>query len=283
MIEKIAILTDSGSDVPAELAKQHNIFVLPLQVNYKDKSYRDGVDIQAETVFENLEKEVPTTSLPKGEDLAAIVDKIVKEGYTKILTIVLSSGLSGTCNMLKLSADQFDIPMVVIDTKNIGIGSGLTVIKAAQWLAAGNSFDEVVAKVEASIKTTKVFFVLSTLQYLIKGGRIGKVTGMLGTALELKPIITCDDDGVYTTVTKVRGRQKSIKTLVEKVLEVAHNHKKVLLGVAHANAPQEAQALKLELEAALKDKATIFIGSISPALGVHTGPGLLGVGIAEQD
>jgi DegV family protein with EDD domain len=280
MIEKIAILTDSGSDVPASMMQTHPIFILPLQVNYKDRSYRDGVDIDSKTVLENLKTEVPTTSLPFGEDLTHIISTIKAQGFTRIVAVILSSGLSGTFNMVKLHAQESEIPMDVFNTKNIGIGSGLTAIRAAQWVKDGLSFDELKIKIEESIQNTKVYFVLSTLEYLIKGGRIGKVSGFLGTALELKPLITCDDQGIYTTVAKVRGRQKSIKTLQEKVESFYSKDKQYLVGIAHANAPLEAQELKEKLMEVYRDQATYFFSEISPALGVHTGPGLLGVGIS---
>ncbi|MBS3991288.1 MAG: DegV family protein [Erysipelothrix sp.] len=280
MTEKIAILTDSGSDVPASMMQTHPIFILPLQVNYKERSYRDGVDIDSKTVLENLHKEVPTTSLPFGEDLEHLVSIIKAQGFTRIVAIMLSSGLSGTCNMVQLYAKESEIPMDVFDTKNIGIGSGLTAIRAAQWVQDGLSFDELKANIEESIANTKVFFVLSTLEYLIKGGRIGKVSGFLGTALELKPLITCDDQGIYTTIAKVRGRQKSVKALQNKVESFFDPNKKYLIGIAHANASEDAQALKENLMVLFHDQATYFFSEISPALGVHTGPGLLGVGIS---
>jgi DegV family protein with EDD domain len=280
MTEKIAILTDSGSDVPASMMQTHPIFILPLQVNYKGRSYRDGVDIDSKTVFENLHKEVPTTSLPFGEDLEHLVTTIKDQGFTRIVAVMLSSGLSGTCNMVQLYAKESEFPMDVFDTKNIGIGSGLTAIRAAQWVKEGLSFDQLKTNIEESIESTKVFFVLSTLEYLIKGGRIGKVSGFLGTALELKPLITCDEQGIYTTIAKVRGRQKSVKALQSKIESFFDPNKKYLIGIAHANASEDAQVLKENLQKLFHDQATYFFSEISPALGVHTGPGLLGVGIS---
>jgi DegV family protein with EDD domain len=280
MNEKIAILTDSGSDVPISIQQDHPIFILPLQVNYKDKSYRDGVDIDSKTVLENLKQEVPTTSLPTGDDFNELIQTIKAQGYTRIIGVILSSGLSGTFNMIQLHAKESEIPMEVFDTKNIGIGSGLSAIRAAKWAKEGLEYDQIVSNLKESIANTHVFFVLSTLEYLILGGRIGKVSGFLGTALELKPLITCDQEGVYTTVAKVRGRNKSIRTLKETAFSYLKEGNQYLIGVAHANAPDEALAFKEELERHFKDQATFFFSEISPALGVHTGPGLLGFGIS---
>jgi DegV family protein with EDD domain len=277
--QKIAILTDSGSDVPYDLAKSNNIFVVPLQVNYKDRSYRDGVDIDADTMYRRLKEEIPTTSLPIGEDIDKVLQDIEAQGYTHILAVVLSSGLSGTCNVLKLVAKESKLPMEVIDTKNIGIGSGLSVLKAAEFVRQGLSWDDLIVKVNETIQKTRVFFVLDTLEYLQKGGRIGKVTALIGYALDLRPIITCDSEGIYTTIAKARGRKVSINRCLELALEFAGDSNKITVGLAHGNALEEVLKLKELMTQKLGDRANIFIGQVSPALGVHTGPGLIGMGI----
>lgn len=277
--QKIAILTDSGSDVPYDIAKEMNIFVVPLQVNYKDRSYRDGIDIDADTMYNRLKEEIPTTSLPLGGDVDQVLQDIEKQGYTHILAVVLSSGLSGTCNLLKLVAKESKIPMEVIDTKNIGIGSGLSVIKAAKYVKEGLSWDDLLVKVNETVLKTRVYFVLDTLEYLQKGGRIGKVTALIGYALDLRPIITCDSEGIYTTVAKARGRKVSINRCLELALEFAGDSNHITIGLAHGNALDEVLKLKEHLVQKLGDRVTLFIGQVSPALGVHTGPGLIGMGV----
>ncbi|MGB7595409.1 MAG: DegV family protein [Erysipelotrichaceae bacterium] len=278
MSNKIAILTDSGSDVPAEIAKDMEIFVIPLQVNYKDISYRDGVDIDAQTVYDRLPVEIPTTSLPSGEDVSKVFQAIKDKGYTHVLAVVLSSGLSGTCNFLRLMAQDLPLPLYVVDTKNIGIGSGLCVIKAAQLVKSGMDWDELRVKMEEVVKKTKVYFVLNTLEYLQKGGRIGKVTALVGYVLDLKPIITCNEDGIYTTIAKARGRKTSITRCMNVALEFAEGAQNVTIGIVHGDAYDEMMNLK-DVMQARAPQAKIFTGQVSPALGVHTGPGLLGMGI----
>lgn len=277
--QKIAILTDSGSDVPYDIAKEMGIFVVPLQVNYKDRSYRDGIDIDADTMYNRLKEEIPTTSLPLGADIDKVLQDIEKQGYTHILVVVLSSGLSGTCSLLKLVAKESKIPMEVIDTKNIGIGSGLSVIKVAKYVKEGLSWDDLLVKVNEIVLKTRVFFVLDTLEYLQKGGRIGKVTALIGYALDLRPIITCDSEGIYTTVAKARGRKVSINRCLELALEFAGTSNHITIGLAHGNALDEVLKLKEHLIQKLGDRVTLYIGQVSPALGVHTGPGLIGMGV----
>jgi len=277
--QKIAILTDSGSDVPYDIAKEMNIFVVPLQVNYKDRSYRDGVDIDADTMYSRLKEEIPTTSLPLGSDIDKVLQDIEAQGCTHILAVVLSSGLSGTCNLLRLVAKESKLPIEVIDTKNIGIGSGLSVIKAAKYVKEGLSWEDLITKVNETVLKTRVFFVLDTLEYLQKGGRIGKVTALIGYALDLRPIITCDSEGIYTTVAKARGRKVSINRCLELALEFAGNSNHITLALAHGHALDEVLKLKEHLLQKLGDRVTLYIGQVSPALGVHTGPGLIGMGV----
>lgn len=277
--QKIAILTDSGSDVPYELAKEMNIFVVPLQVNYKDRSYRDGIDIDADTMYNRLKEEIPTTSLPLGADIDKVLHDIEAQGFTHILAVVLSSGLSGTCSLLRLVAKESKLPMEVIDTKNIGIGSGLSVVRAAKYVKEGLSWDDLLIKVNETVLKTRVYFVLDTLEYLQKGGRIGKVTALIGYALDLRPIITCDSEGIYTTVAKARGRKVSINRCLDMALEFAGTSNHITIGLAHGNALDEVLKLKEHLLQKLGDRVTLYIGQVSPALGVHTGPGLIGMGV----
>lgn len=279
MKHKIALLTDSGSDVPYYLVKELGIFVAPLQVNYKDHSYRDGIDIDAKTMYEQLPIEVPSTSLPLGDDITKIFEQIKANGYTHILAILLSSGLSGTFNLINLMESEAPVPMKVLDTKNIGIGSGLTVIKAAEFISSGLSFEEVIERVEETIEKTKVYFVLDTLEYLKKGGRIGKVSALIGYALDLRPIITCNDEGIYTTIAKARGRNVSINRCLQMALDFVKDAETFTVGLAHGQALEEVLILKKRLEADFGDKVKIYVGQVSPALGVHTGPGLIGMGI----
>ena len=278
MLNKIAILTDSGSDVPPEIAQDLEIFVVPLQVNYRDRSYLDGVDIDAQTVYDRLSSEVPTTSLPRGEDVVNVFKTIQAKGYTHVLAVVLSSGLSGTYNLLRVMSDELPLQMQVIDTKNIGIGSGLSVIKAARLVKEGMDWDNLLIKMEEVVKKTKVFFVLNTLEYLQKGGRIGKVTALVGYVLDLKPIITCNEEGIYTTISKARGRKTSINRCMNVALEFAKDAQNVTIGIVHGDALEEMMNLK-EVMQLRAPQAKIFTGQVSPALGVHTGPGLIGMGI----
>jgi len=281
---KIAILTDSCSDVPQNLLDRFRIYQMALSINYKDKSYRDRIDITPEEVYENLQNEIPHTSLPSMGEMHATIEKIVADGYTQIIIPVLSSGLSGTYNAIKTVCKDFmNTDIAVIDTKNIALGSGFFSIYAAQLVEKHLNFEEIVKKIENKIDDSHIYYSLQTLHYLVKGGRLGRVEGMLGSMLQIKPIISCDKDGIYYTVEKVRGRKQSINKLIEIVQDKIKDKKNYYLTICHGYAQEEADKIKERMNPYIKN-ATIFMeGQISPALGVHTGPGLIGIGYFDLD
>ena len=281
---KIAVMTDSCSDVPQTLLERFNIYQLALSINYKAKSYRDRIDITPEEVYKNLEIEIPHTSLPAMGEIHELIEKIIADGYNQIIIPVISSGLSGTYNAIKTVCDQYDsIKTAVIDTKNIALGSGFLSIYASQLVERNLSFQEITKKVEDKIKNSHIYYSLQTLQYLVKGGRLGRVEGAFGSLLQIKPIISCDKDGIYYTVAKVRGRKQSINKLIEIVEEELKDKSNYYLAVCHGYAQDEADKIKERIQSYV-DRATIYMeGQISPALGVHTGPGLVGIGFFDLD
>lgn len=277
--EKIAILVDSGCDVPESYAQADNIYVIPLKIIYQDAEYTDKVDITAEEIYDKLPLEIPKTSLPEGAYIQKMFEQIVSDGYNKVLAITISSGLSGTFNSVRLIAQDF--PMLetfMFDTKNIGIGAGVHAIRAAELVASGSGFDAISKVLSGEVKKSKIFFSVATLEYLQKGGRIGLVSSIVGNMLNLNPIISCNDDGIYYTVSKSRGRKKSLEKSVKLVKEYVGNHQKVRLFVAHGNAAKEAHIIVDALKAAIPQAVEVLFGQISPALVVHTGPGLIGIG-----
>lgn len=282
--EKIALLVDSGTDVPAEIMSQYGMYMLPLQIIYKDRTYTDKVDITAEEIYQRLPQEIPSTSLPDGETINKIFDRIKADGYEQVLAVTISSGLSGTYNVVRLMGEQRnDLDIFVLDTKNIGIGAGLQAIRAAELLNEGVTWQELKEQLLQEVVRNKVFFNVATLEYLQKGGRIGLVASILGNALKLNPIISCNDEGIYYTVAKSRGRKKSLDKTVELVKQYIGNHKQFRLAVAQGDALAEAKEMKTRLEQEFPQVKEIFFGQISPALVVHTGPGLLGVGVQLLD
>ena len=280
MKNKVAILVDSGTDVPQELIEKYQMYVIPLKIIYKDRVYTDKVDITPEEIYQRLPQEIPGTSLPDGETITKIFEQIKQDGYEKILAVTISCGLSGTYNIVRLIAQQQEeLEAYVLDTKNIGIGAGFSAIQAAKWLEEGMEWSLLIERLNELVKQTKVFFNVATLEYLQKGGRIGLVASILGTALKLNPIISCNDEGIYYTVGKARGRKKSLDRTVSYVKERVGTAKVFNLAVAHGDAKEEATEMMARLKEEFPQAQQIYFGQISPALVVHTGPGLLGVGV----
>ena len=282
--EKIAILADSGSDVPQDFSQAHHVYTLPLKVIYPDREYTDKVDISSQEVIDRMPGEIPKTSLPDGASIVAVFDEIKAAGYEKVIAVTISSGLSGTYNMVQMMAKDYEgLDIFVLDTKNIGIASGLQAIRAVELVESGLDFETICQKLAGEVFQNKVFFNVATLEYLQKGGRIGLVTAIFGTALKLNPIISCNEEGVYYTVAKSRGRKKSLAKSLELVKDFAGKSQKYRLAVAHAGAKEEAQEMMKRLTALLPNAVEQYFGEISPALVVHTGPGLLGVGVQVLD
>ena len=280
MKQKTALLVDSGIDVPPSIIKEYGRYSLPLKIIYKDREYSDGVDIQAEEVYSNLSVEIPKTSLPGAAEAISILDRIKSDGYENVLAVTLSSGLSGTYNMISLVAKDYEgLDVQVVDTKNIGIAGGMVAIRAAEYISEGMDFETLVKTVNEDVPDSKIFFCISTLEYLQKGGRIGLVSSMLGTALNLKPIISCNEEGIYYNVAKISGRKRSLDKMIDIATEYASKGKLYNLAVMHGGAAEDAEKVKEKLLSKLSKYKNVFEGQISPALGVHTGPGLVGIGV----
>jgi len=284
-IEKIAIITDSGTDVPKKYIDKYNMYVVPLIVNYNSRSYRDMIDIDIDTICDRLKEEIPTTSLPSIDDIRDTFERVLNDGYDKILVITISSGLSGTFNAMRIAADMYKerADIHLLDTKNIDIGAGFTAIRAGELIESGYSFDEIKEKLVDAVDNTKVYFCVKTLEYLRKGGRIGLVASMLGTALDLKPIMSCNDDGVYYVVSKTRGRKKSLKKALKEAVEYSKKYKKYNIALVNVQCADEAKEIEDSIKEVFPNVENVFTGAISPTLAVHTGPGLIGVGVQKID
>ena len=284
--DKIAILIDSGTDVPPAYIQQYHMFVAPLRIIFNEGEYNDGIDLTASQLYQRLPREVPKTSLPSAELVLQIIEQIRSEGYNKVLAITISSGLSGTYNMLNLLAGNIrDLDIYVYDTKNIAIGSGFSAIQAAKYIEQGMDWKTLKYTMEAETAKSKVFYCLDTLEYLQKGGRIGLVTAMLGTALNLKPIISCNAEGVYYTVAKVRGRQQSLKKVLDMSVQFAGNSKKYNVALIGSGLPglNDAASIRDQVLQKLPFRDTLIEGELGCCLGVHVGPGLVGVGVQILD
>ncbi len=276
----IAIVTDSGTDVPEALCHRWDIHVLPLLVQYEAMTCRDRVDITVQQVLDRLDLEIPKTSMPTLGDAVALLESLRDQGYKEALAVTISSGLSGTCQMLRLAAEDIEgMDVRVVDSRSIGIGAGALVIRAAELAAQGMGLDALEQSVEAMTRNIHVFFTMETLQYLQKGGRIGKMSAAVGNLLSVRPVITCNKEGVLQTVQKVRGNSAALEAAVSQTVKAVGNQKRFRLFVAHADAAKRARTAAEILKTRLPNAEEILLAEIGPALAVHSGPGLLGMGV----
>ena len=285
--QKIALLTDSCADLSPALAAENHIHIVPLRILCADGEYSDGMDIRGADIYKRLRAgELPQTSLPAGEDIEKVLRQIVMEGYDGVIAIMLSGGLSGTYNLVRLIAEECKglLPVRVYDSVSGSLGMGLTVLQIAEDIRNGMGWEELTERrVPQLIANTYPFFSVDTLEYLQKGGRIGKVTATAGMLLQIKPLLTFAGDGQLTSVAKVRGRHQVINKLVDLTVQRCGDHKRYNLAVANGGAPEEMALVREKLTAALPHYDHIWEGEIDGTLSVYIGDGVLGAAVQVLD
>ena len=276
----IKIVTDSTADIPQNLAEDLGIAVIPLYAKFGDKSYRDRVDIFEEEFYKKLISDPvhPTTSQPSPQDFADVYSELSQDA-SGIISVHISGKLSGTCNSALRAKEMVSekCPIEVVDSEMVSMGLGLIAIEAANIANSGKDFQQVVKEVKQLIPHTHVWALFDTLKYLAKGGRIGKAKSLLGSVLNIKPILTVKD-GEMAPATQARSREKGIGLLYN----FASNCTDIKdLSVMYTTTPDEAKILANRL-GAIFDRDRIQIARLGSALGVHAGPGALAVALIES-
>jgi len=279
--KKIAVITDTSSDLTDELIDSYGIYMVSLNVICQRGEFRDRLEITSDEVYTMLKRELPKSSLPFAEDIGSLYNRLIQQGCTDILHICISSGLSGTYGMTSLVADEFrdKVRVFVYDSKTLSAGLGLLVMEACRVLKKTGDPLAAMEQITRIRESQLGCFVIKTLEYLRKGGRIGLVEGAMGALLQIKPVIFVNPNGVYQTLVKARGFTAAIDVMLDEVY-FRYKDMKIRLAIVHGQARDEAEKI---LER-LKGKLTIvdsYIASVSPVLAIHTGPGLLGI-IAQE-
>lgn len=275
---KTAIMVDSGCDISQEFIEQYDIKVLRLKVLYGDRMYSDGLDIDPLEVYRRFPQEIPTTSTPNMYEVSELVNEIRSEGYEKIIGITISSGLSGTYNAVAMAFEEEDIETFAFDTKNISIGAGLLAMWAAKKLSEGWTFEAVKHGLNDKINDSKVFFYMDTLDYLRKGGRISPAVAIVGKALNLKPIISCNEKGTYYTVSKIRGQHKGLEKLMDSLKDYIGD-KKAYLAIMNGDGTRYLDIIRARIKEMFPQCEVVVDKQITATMAIHTGPGLIGVGV----
>ncbi len=282
-MEKIAIITDSCADVAQEYRDKYDIYVLPMVILNGEKEYHDGIDITSQDVYRMQETQDMKTASPTGSDVMEVFSQVHKKGYTHAIVILLASGLSGTCNSVRLLAEsEENLTIEVFDSKSGSIGYGAVVVALAQYRDAGLSFEELKKKAAELIQNSFVFFAIGSLDHLEKGGRIGKATAFVGNLMKIKPILSFEkEQGEIFVPAKVHGAKAlpaKLQALVDKLIE-EHPKQEFMILVADGALPEERDALEQQLKDAYPQMKECLRARIGAALSVYLGSGLLGAGV----
>ncbi len=275
----IKIVTDSTADLPPALAEELGITVVPLYVRFGGEVYRERVDISEDEFYQRLMNDPvhPNTTQPTPQDFANVYRELSKQA-DGIISIHISGKLSGTCNSALMAKDMLETkcPIEVIDSQVLTMALGLLVIVAATSAKAGESLEKVVEEVKQTIPKIHLRELFDTLKYLLLGGRIGKAKALLGSILNVKPILSLKD-GEVVPMAQAHTRAKGIDKLFDFVKNTANIQD---LAIVYSTTPDEAQNLA-ERIGSIFDREKIIIARVGPALGVHMGPGALVVAIRE--
>lgn len=279
-MQKIAIITDTASDLSIEQLQQYNIKMLHYQIIYKEKTLKDQLEVSSKEVLDYLEQEIPSTSLPALEEMSSVLDEVKAEGYKEAIVITLSSGLSGCYNAMNMIASEYEgIKVHVYDSKTLSAPQGVLAVEAAKMAAKDIDSETILKSLDEIRSNQKTLFVVDTLKYLLHGGRIGRVSATVGTLLNLKPIITIGDDGKYETITKVRGRVKAVNYFVNMIRDSIdiNDESKYQIYFSHAKGEDFKDKIIKEIEKEGFDTLVQGVSWISPVACVHCGPGYMGM------
>jgi DegV family protein with EDD domain len=280
MSGRVAIVTDSTASISPELAAELGIIVVPLTVNLGEKDF-DEDTVDPDEVLDALVRKMPVSTAPPAPPAFfwAYQDAMAA-GADTIVSIHISEKLSKTCEAARLAAEQLPIPVHVVDGRSIAMAMGYVVVAAAEAARAGADLREIAAVIEHRRTHSTPLFYVDTLEYLRRGGRIGKAAALVGTALELKPLLTIED-GLIAPLTRVRKSDRAINRLEEIALERAGSGP-VDVAIHHVGAAEGADALARRLRGRFSSVGRWCVNPVSWVLGVHSGPGMLGVVVSKR-
>lgn len=276
----VAIVTDSTADLPPQLASARSISVVPLTLNFDGRSLLDGVDITPGEFYRKLPHVTthPTTSQPSPGRFAETYNALLAD-HDAIVSIHISEKLSGTFDSAKQAADMTDPQRVhVVDSQVVSMSLGLVALGAALLAAQGQDAQAIVDKVESIRPHVQTYFSVATLEFLRRGGRIGRASSMLGSVLQVKPVL-CVRDGVVTPLERVRTFERALNRIIE-LARAVDRGKGICAVVGHADAEADAERVGKALEPVAE---TLMIQPLGPVVGAHGGPGVVGVGCYPAD
>lgn len=270
----IRIVTDSNCDLPQEIIDRYAIVVVPFYINVGTQSYLDGIEMSRAEFYEGLPtfRAQPTTSVPGPGMFVDVYEKLAAQGAEQVLSIHMGASLSAMVNSARLAAEETNaLPVTVLDSGNLTLGTGLQVLAAARAAAEGRPLAEIVALVEDMAARTYCFAALDTLEYLRRSGRLSRFQWGLGAALRIKPILKMNDG--HVDMERVRTAKRSLDRVIELVEELGALQDLVLV---HTHAAERAQALQPRTKHLFPEGASTFSAEVTPVIGSHIGPGAVG-------
>ncbi len=275
--ENTAIVLDSTADCPEPRARHANWRTVPLYVRFGDETFREYVDLSPEDFYSRLREasEPPKSSQPTPADFAAVYEEL--SGYEKVLAVLLSAKLSGTLESARLGAESSGDARVTLLDSGVICGGAVILADALQRrLERGATEEELLAVVERFRRTRGLLFTVETLEYLVRGGRVGKASGLAGQLLNVKPILYFDD-GEVAPLKRVRGRAKALAEFESLFLAATEDSPDLHVGVGHADAPEDAAKLVERIRTARPNASLDIVTTLGPVIGTHGGPGTLGL------
>ena len=277
----VKVVTDSTSDLPGELAKSIDITVVPLNIHFGTEVFKDGVDLDTDEFYRRLidGRELPTTSQPPVGDFVKVYEELGQDADA-IVSVHISSKLSGTLNSATQAREETSLscPIEVIDTNQASMGLGVVAVAAARSAQNGEALDKVADVARSASERSRYFAMLDTLEYLEKGGRIGKARALLGTVLRIRPMIVIRDGEVHE-LAKERTRARAIARLETFAREYAPLEE---LSVMYSTTPEDAHDVASRLRDLLPGDKAPIITRAGPVVGTYAGPGCLAVGLLRS-
>lgn len=275
----VVVVTDSTAYLPRSLVERWRVRIAPVLVTIAGRTYQEDIDVSPAAVAKALREWQPvTTSRPSPAEFAEMYRQAHAEGAESVVSIHLSAGLSGTYESALLAARDAPLPVRVLDSRSIGMGLGFPVLAASKAAADHDSLDEVVARARKVIDSSQVLFYVDTLEYLRRGGRIGKASAMVGTALRVKPLLQVVD-GRVEPLEKARTAGKALARLADIAVERAAG-RQVNVAVQHLDSPERAAQLAATLQERL-ELDEVLVTEVGAVVGTHVGPGMVCVALAD--
>jgi DegV family protein with EDD domain len=281
LARKVAIVTDSTADLTPEMVEELGVTIVPLQVIFGNEAYREGVDITTEEFYERLVKSrpLPTTSAPSVGDFQEVYERLLKE-VDSIVSIHIGAKLSGTVQAAQTARQSLVKPerIEIVDSQMISLAMGFAIMDAVEAAHGGAKLAVVKAVAESALQRVQVRFMLDTLEYLRRGGRVGHARAYLGTLLSIKPILSFREGELYPEE-RVRTRPRGL----ERMIQWAVRQQKVKrVAVGHSTTPDEAESIRERLAMAFPN-VKVHLIRFGPVLGTHAGPGIVGVGVMQGE